>query len=101
MDKLKFSVKANISDNQFAYRQSLGTTDAILQLLDDCTSDLDIVNNKYVQLGFLDFSKAFDKLQPSIVIDKMRKCGINEFIRYFVQFFRTKETVRESQKKCF
>ena len=51
---------------------------AILQLVDDCTSDLDIVNNKYVQLGFLDFSKAFDKLQPSIVIDKMRKCGISE-----------------------
>lgn len=42
-----------------------GITDAILQLIDDCTADLDTIEREYmyVQIACLDFSKAFDKLK--------------------------------------
>ena len=40
-----------------------------------------------MQLASLDFSKAFDKLQPSIVIAKMRNYGINENILKLVKSF--------------
>ena len=70
----------SISSNQFAYRPKTGTTDAILKLIDDVTSDLDSFKYDYVQMASVDFSKAFDKLQPQIVLDKMRKLGVNENI---------------------
>ena len=78
VNKLKSSVQTAISSSLFAYRPKLGTTNAILQLIGDCTADLDDSDNKYVRMACLDFSKAFDKLQPNIVLDKMIKCSINE-----------------------
>ena len=101
VNKLKSSVQTAISSSQFAYRPKLGTTDAILQLIDDCTADLDDPDNKYVQMACLDFSKAFDKLQPNIVLDKMRKCGINESLLDILCSFleRRKQCVRVNS--CF
>ena len=87
VNKLKGPLKDVIASNQYAYRPKLGTTDAILQLIDDTTADLDLFESKFVQLASLDFSKAFDKLQPSIVIAKMRNYGINENILKLVESF--------------
>lgn len=87
VNKLRNPLADVIASNQYAYRPKLGTTDAILQLIDDCTADLDSIESKYVQLGCLDFSKAFDKLQPNIVLRKMRKSGINENIITIVDSF--------------
>ena len=72
INKLKGVLSDAIASNQYAYRSKVGTTDAILQLLDDCTQDLDHPDSKYVQLASLDFSKAFDCLQPSILVEIMR-----------------------------
>ena len=77
VDKLRNSIQKVILPDQYAYRPHLGTTDALLQLLDDITLSLEDLENKFVQIGCLDFSKAFDRLQPNIVLDKMRKHGIN------------------------
>ena len=62
VNKLKAPLKDAIASNQYAYRPKVGSTDALLQLLDDCTAELDLIKSKYVQLACLDFSKAFDKL---------------------------------------
>ena len=64
VNKLKAPLKDVIASNQYAYRPKVGSTDALLQLLDDCTAELDLIESKYVQLACLNFSKAFDKLQP-------------------------------------
>ena len=77
VNKLKCRIQNVFSPTQYAYRPKLGTTDAILQLLDDLTADLDSPEHNYVQLACLDFSKAFDKLQPNIVIQKMKDYGVN------------------------
>ena len=87
VNKLKDSIQTIISSTQYAYRPKLGTTDAILQLIDDITADLDCPENKYTQLACVDFSKAFDKLQPYIVIDKMRNYGINSNILNILSSF--------------
>ena len=87
VNKLKGPLKDVFASNQYAYRPKLGTTDAILQLIYDTTADLDLFESKFVQLASLDFSKAFDKLQPSIVIAKMRNYGINENILKLVESF--------------
>lgn len=36
-------------------------------MFDDCTSGLDLFQNRYVQLACLKFSKAFDRLQPTAI----------------------------------
>ena len=51
VNKLKGPLKDVIASNQYAYRPNLGTTDAILQLIDDATADLDLFESKFVQLA--------------------------------------------------
>ena len=60
VNKLKSSVQTAISSSQFAYRPKLGTTEAILRLIDNCAADLDDSDNKYLQMACLDCSKAFN-----------------------------------------
>ena len=67
-----------IKPSQYAYRPGISTTDALLQYVDDFTKFLDDQKNKFVQSACLDFSKAFDRLQPSIVLSKMRSYSFNE-----------------------
>ena len=51
-----------------------------------------MIESKFVQLASLDFSKAFNKLQPSIVIAKMRNYGINEnILKWVTSFFSNKK----------
>ena len=87
INKLKGVLCDVIANNQYAYRSKVGTTDAILQLIDDCTLDLDHPNSKYVQLASLDFSKAFDRLQPTILIDKMLSYGVKPNILRIIEVF--------------
>ena len=66
-----------MDSSQFAYQCKLGTIDALIQLLDDFTLELDKANTKFMVAG-VDFSKAFDRLQPPILIEKMRQLRFNE-----------------------
>ena len=65
----------NTCPTQYAYRPNVSTTDALLQYIDDYTTFLDKQKVKFVQGACLDFSKAFDRLQPSVVL------GENEILR--------------------
>ena len=73
INKTRKSLTSAIMPHQYAYLHHLGTTDAmILQLMDDCTNELDTASCIYIQLTCLDFSKAFDKLQPGIILQKWK-----------------------------
>jgi hypothetical protein len=67
INKMRSNLQEIIEPTQYAYQEKVGTIDAILQLVDDITADLDKLQTKYIQLASLEFSKAFDRLQPSIV----------------------------------
>ena len=87
INKLRGKLADIIEPKQFAYQQKIGTVDALLQLIDDITCDLDQLRVKFVQLASLDFSKAFDRLQPAIVLEKMTKYGFNQNVINLVSDF--------------
>ena len=61
--------------------------DALLEYIDDYTAELDKAAVKYIQSACLDFSKASDRLQPSIVLNKMRMYGFNNNIIELISDF--------------
>ena len=101
VDKMRFTIDKVISPSQFAYRPNLSTTDALLKYIDDLTEQLDDPGTKFIQSAFLDFSKAFDRLQPALVIEKMISYGFHTKIVSLVSSFLSgrKQCVKFSN--CF
>lgn len=63
-----------LSKNQFGFRKSLSTEDAVLSLTDFLVKKID---DKYKCLGiFLDLSKAFDTVSVPLLIKKLEKFGV-------------------------
>ena len=58
---------------QFGFKKGYSTSDAVLELVDRCTSALD--DKLYTVAVFLDLSKAFDTVNKDIMIEKMRRLG--------------------------
>ena len=82
-----FIDKNNILNNcQFGFRRNLSTTDAVLQVVDDCIDSID--KNKYVIAVFLDLAKAFDTVNHEILLSKLDKLGfrgiVNSWFRSFL-----------------
>ena len=92
IDQMRGKLSEIIKPDQYAYQSKIGTVDALLQLVDDITSELDGTGVNCVQLASLDFSKAFDRLQPSIVINKMKLSGFNPKIINIVSSFLQKRS---------
>jgi hypothetical protein len=65
-------------DNQFAYRTGSSTTHALIKLLHDWTSELDKSSVSHINALFIDMSKAFDRLNPTTLAQKMRNKLIDE-----------------------
>ena len=88
INKMRNTLSNIIDPSQFAYQNKVGTVDALIQLLDDYTSELDKPSVKFMQLAGIDFSKAFDGLQPPILIDKICNYGFNKNITKLVANLR-------------
>ena len=67
----KFSI---LYENQFGFRKSHSTHMALLTLMDKLVHAIE--NGEYVMGVFLDFSKAFDTVNHSILLDKLYHYGI-------------------------
>ena len=90
--KMRHKLDAVIKPTQYAYKAGVSTTDALLQYVDDYTKFLDDAKTKFVQSACLDFSKAFDRLQPSIVVNKMRSLNFDENIVRLISNFLCNRT---------
>ena len=80
ISKMRGRLDKIIDPSQFAYQSKIGTTDALIQLLDDITGELDKPNIKFIQSASVDFAKAFDRLQHAVLINKMRGYDFNDNI---------------------
>ena len=88
----KPSILQNIDDQQFGFKPLSSSTCALIDIDNYIRKQLDLNSTKAVCLVTLDFSKAFDKIDHSILIEKMiqmkninKDCGIdlNWLISYF------------------
>jgi hypothetical protein len=71
------SVLQGIQPTQYAFRKGMGvgTTDALIKVVDEISSIND--KKKSGQILCIDFSKAFDRLQPNLLKDKMISLNMN------------------------
>ena len=74
-------------DDQYAFRHSRSTTDAILKFNDICYASLN--NENYLISVFLDFSRAFDTVVHIILCGKLEKCGVRGGINRWFRSYLT------------
>lgn len=74
------------SSSQFGFRGNLSTETAVHEIADILYSDFD--SGRFGLGVFLDLSKAFDSLDRSILLEKLRCYGLNDSaLRWFVSYF--------------
>ena len=71
---------------QFAYREGRGVDDAILVFLHNIYKHLDKPKT-FCRICFVDFSSAFNTIQPSILVNKLKATGINDYIISWIADF--------------
>ena len=79
-------VRQKLDPHQFAYKSSRSTEDAILLLLEKLYHHLDSPKN-YARVLFLDFSSAFNTIQPHLLIRKLSALNVNPNIQAWILNF--------------
>ena len=77
-----------VNDNQHGFRGGRSCLSELLEHYDTLLSYLEEGFN--VDVIYLDFAKAFDKLDIKIALEKMKKLGINNKIFKWIEAFLTK-----------
>lgn len=73
----KLTPSIEISGNQFAYQPEANTTKALIHMLHNWCSALDKPNISRIDALFIDMSKAFDRLNPETLCNKLQSQNIN------------------------
>ncbi|KAI3376885.1 hypothetical protein L3Q82_000126 [Scortum barcoo] len=73
---------------QFAYQPGVGVEDAILYLLHRAHSHLD-KGSGTVRILFLDFSSAFNTIQPTLLRDKLSRMGVDPQLMDWISNYLT------------
>ena len=88
-------------NNQFGFRPGYSTTDALLHLVNDCTTALD--NKEFTITIFLDLGKAFDTVNKDIMLTKLHRYGfrdnMNDFFRNYLTDRRMYVCVNEKESE--
>ena len=72
---------------QSAYREKRSVEDAILIFLQNVYKHLDMPKN-YCRILFVDFSSAFNTIQPHLIIQKPNRINLNKIvIKWILEFF--------------
>ncbi len=88
MRQLKLEVCPQLDPYQFAYKRQRGTDDVINGLVHLVIKHLENPR-AYAKLLFVDFSLAFNTLQPHILLKTMQRMNVNPFIIMWFYSFLT------------
>ena len=77
-----------LDPNQYAYQKRKGVEDAILYFTDNIYKHLE-TPKAYARTLFLDFSSAFNTIQPHLLIPKLLNIGINKNVCLWILDFLT------------
>jgi hypothetical protein len=81
-----------LNDNQFGFVPNKSTTKLLEKVAYSINTSID--KRKIVLAALLDLSKAFDTIQHSIMIEKLRKIGIGgKLLDIFKDYFKDRKTV--------
>ena len=86
------STELPLLPSQYAYTKHLSTTDALVKVTTDIVNQLDNKDTIAVQALMLDFSKAFDRMRPDIVINRLLDLNINPRLIKIIQSFLSERT---------
>ena len=89
-------VKDEFDPFQCAYKDKCGTDDAISTVVHLVLKHLDQLQ-AYARVLFVDFSSAFDTIQPFVLLEKMKAIKANHFIIKWYHFFDQEITDCSSQ----
>jgi hypothetical protein len=81
-------------NDQFGFKNTGSTTCALIKIIDDIVSSLDKQNCHQVKALLLDFSKAFDVVDHSIVLRKINILNIPQYIKNWINSFLTDRSQR-------
>ena len=84
--QLKASVADRLDPFQFAYKPKRGVEDASLTLINLIASHLDKSTN-YIRILFMDFSSAFNTIQPHLLIKRLLDLEVNHTIVLWIRQF--------------
>ena len=73
----------SLDPHQFAYKKGRNTEDAILLMLHKLYHHLDTPKN-YARILFIDFSSAFNTIQPHLMIQKLSSLNVSQRIQAWV-----------------
>ena len=89
--KLKSNLHGQFDPYQFAYRDNRGTDEAILTITHSILQHLENPQ-AYARLLFVDFSSAFNTVQPHILFSKLKQMSVNPYIIRWYHSFLTNRT---------
>ena len=87
--QLKAKTAAKLTTSQYAYTDGVGCVDALVDALSYWTKHLDAKDNICIQSAFVDFSKAFDMMNPTILDAKLENLCVNSSLRKLINSFLT------------
>ena len=76
---------------QFAYKKDRGTDDATLTLLHHAFTRLDH-KGSFARILFIDFSSAFNTIQPHVLAHKLTQAGVNAKVVLWIVNFLVERT---------
>ena len=87
VSRLRRTTKGLLTEDQYAYSEGVGCTEALVDMISSWTKALDQRSNLCLQSLFVDFSKAFDMMDPAILDKKLQHLSINPGLRCLISSF--------------
>ena len=95
---LKTATKDELTLKQYAYTDGVGCVDALVDALSNWTKHIDQKDNLCIQSAFVDFSKAFDMMNPTILDTKLSRLNVNSSLRQLINSFLTSRSACVANK---